>query len=97
MRNWLTFIAISWGAVQLGMGFVRNWYELVICRVLLGAFTVGVPPIFLSKILLSFLSGHFVPLDGLRHDDMVQAPRSPDTVCLPSGSNTTKYADNLLK
>jgi len=40
VRNWLTFIVIGWGAVQLGMGFVNVWPWLVFCRFFLGAFEV---------------------------------------------------------
>ncbi len=40
VRNWLAFITIGWGAVQLGMGFVNFWPWLVFCRFLLGAFEV---------------------------------------------------------
>jgi len=40
VRNWLTFIVVAWGAVQLGMGFVSAWYWLVVCRILLGTFEV---------------------------------------------------------
>jgi len=41
VRNWLTFIVVSWGAVQLGMSFVTDWRELLLCRMLLGAFEVS--------------------------------------------------------
>lgn len=40
VRNWLTFIVVAWGAVQLGMGFVSAWYWLIVCRILLGTFEV---------------------------------------------------------
>jgi hypothetical protein len=39
-RNWLAFIVISWGIVQLTMGFVTRWGFLVFSRVLLGTFEV---------------------------------------------------------
>lgn len=39
-RNLLSFCVVSWGAVQLAMGFVPNWQYLALCRVLLGAFEV---------------------------------------------------------
>ncbi|KAG5637852.1 hypothetical protein H0H81_002991 [Sphagnurus paluster] len=35
-RNWLTFIVIGWGAVELGMGFVPSWGWLILTRLLLG-------------------------------------------------------------
>jgi len=40
VRNWLAFIVISYGAVQLGMGFINVWPWLVFCRILLGALEV---------------------------------------------------------
>ncbi|KAE8838308.1 hypothetical protein HRS9139_02691 [Pyrenophora teres f. teres] len=42
--NWLSFIALSWGAVMIGQGFVKSWISLTICRVLLGAFEAGFFP-----------------------------------------------------
>ncbi|KAJ7018347.1 major facilitator superfamily domain-containing protein [Mycena alexandri] len=36
-RNYLTACAISWGAVQVGMAFVKTWHTLTLCRFLLGA------------------------------------------------------------
>ncbi|EKM81127.1 hypothetical protein AGABI1DRAFT_56500 [Agaricus bisporus var. burnettii JB137-S8] len=44
VTNWLTFCVISWGAVQLAMGFVSSWIHLAVCRVLLGAFEAGFFP-----------------------------------------------------
>lgn len=41
VRNWLTFIVVAWGAVQLGMAFVNDWRQLLLCRILLGAFEVS--------------------------------------------------------
>lgn len=41
VRVCLTFYVISWGAVQLGMGFVKTWGTLTLCRVLLGVFEVS--------------------------------------------------------
>ena len=35
---WLSFLAVSWGIVTLAVGFIKNWYSLVILRVLLGVF-----------------------------------------------------------
>jgi len=40
VRNWLSFTVFSWGLVELGMGAVRSWGYLALCRVLLGAFEV---------------------------------------------------------
>ncbi|RMZ67692.1 tartrate transporter [Pyrenophora seminiperda CCB06] len=42
--NWLSFIALSWGAVMIGQGFVKSWISLTICRVLLGCFEAGFFP-----------------------------------------------------
>jgi MFS family permease len=42
--NWLSFIALSWGAVMIGQGFCESWISLAICRVLLGAFEAGFFP-----------------------------------------------------
>ncbi|KAH7346080.1 major facilitator superfamily domain-containing protein [Pyrenochaeta sp. MPI-SDFR-AT-0127] len=42
--NWLSFIALSWGAVMIGQGFVKSWISLAVCRVLLGAFEAGFFP-----------------------------------------------------
>ena len=74
VRNWL---------VQLGMGYVHAWLVLV-CRVLLGVFEVGIFEIF----------NHWVPLGRMRfqlndprHGDMVQTLRSPETACLLSELN----------
>ncbi|KAL9712047.1 hypothetical protein Ac2012v2_005123 [Leucoagaricus gongylophorus] len=44
VSNWLTFCVVSWGAVQLAMGFVPSWEHLALCRVLLGAFEAGFFP-----------------------------------------------------
>jgi MFS family permease len=35
-RNWLAFIVTGFGVVMIGSAFVKRWWELVICRVLLG-------------------------------------------------------------
>ncbi|KAJ7502985.1 major facilitator superfamily domain-containing protein [Mycena galericulata] len=43
-RNYLTFCAVGWGAVQLGMGFVKTWGYLTLCRVLLGMFEASFFP-----------------------------------------------------
>jgi nitrate/nitrite transporter NarK len=39
-RNWISFIVVSWGIVQLAMGFVSTWGFLALCRIFLGAFEV---------------------------------------------------------
>ncbi|KAJ2917765.1 hypothetical protein MD484_g2675, partial [Candolleomyces efflorescens] len=38
VRNWLTFLVVAWGAVQLGMGFSKDWIDLLITRIWLGVF-----------------------------------------------------------
>jgi MFS family permease len=43
-KAWLTFISLAWGSVQIGMGFVKSWQALVVCRVLLGALEAGFFP-----------------------------------------------------
>lgn len=35
-RYWLSFIVLGFGAVMTGMAFVKQWWQLAICRVLLG-------------------------------------------------------------
>ncbi|KAH6621950.1 major facilitator superfamily domain-containing protein [Boeremia exigua] len=42
--NWLAFIAVSWGAVMIGQGFVKSWQALTACRALLGLFEAGFFP-----------------------------------------------------
>jgi MFS family permease len=40
-RYWLASIGVAWGIIQIGMGFLKNWKQLVACRVLLGLLEVG--------------------------------------------------------
>ncbi|KAG7093368.1 hypothetical protein E1B28_007050 [Marasmius oreades] len=40
-RICLAFYVVSWGAVQVGMGFVPTWGWLLVCRTLLGVFEAG--------------------------------------------------------
>ncbi|KAF1975905.1 phthalate transporter-like protein [Bimuria novae-zelandiae CBS 107.79] len=49
--NWLAFIALSWGAVMIGQGFVTNWQTLAVCRALLGFFEAGFFPGCMQKRL----------------------------------------------
>ncbi|KAJ7045663.1 high-affinity nicotinic acid transporter [Mycena alexandri] len=44
VRLWLTICILGWGIVQLGMGFVKTWGQLTVCRVLLGLFEAGFFP-----------------------------------------------------
>ncbi|KNZ74905.1 hypothetical protein J132_05904 [Termitomyces sp. J132] len=43
-RNILAFCVVSWGLVQMAMGFVPSWGLLALCRVLLGVFEAGFFP-----------------------------------------------------
>ncbi|TLD19212.1 hypothetical protein PspLS_10040 [Pyricularia sp. CBS 133598] len=42
--NWLTFLGVGFGVVMLGMGFVKSWGTLAVCRFLLGALEAGFMP-----------------------------------------------------
>ncbi|KIW01781.1 uncharacterized protein PV09_06953 [Verruconis gallopava] len=42
--NWLAFIALAWGTVMLGQGFVKDYRALAACRFLLGVFEAGFFP-----------------------------------------------------
>ncbi|KAJ6499147.1 high-affinity nicotinic acid transporter [Mycena sanguinolenta] len=44
VRLWLTICVLGWGTAQLGMGFVKTWGQLAVCRVLLGLFEAGFFP-----------------------------------------------------
>lgn len=41
---WLGSITLAWGAVMIGMGFVKLWWQLAICRALLGLLEAGFFP-----------------------------------------------------
>ncbi|KAJ5958215.1 uncharacterized protein N7479_005365 [Penicillium vulpinum] len=43
-RRFLPAITLAWGIVMLGSGFIQQWYELVIVRILLGCFEAGLFP-----------------------------------------------------
>ncbi|KAG7444544.1 MFS general substrate transporter [Guyanagaster necrorhizus] len=43
-RYCLTFYIFGWGCVELATGFVKNWKDLVLCRVLLGTLEAGFFP-----------------------------------------------------
>jgi len=43
-RYWLCGIVTAFGAIMLGMGFVKTWVELLVCRTLLGVFEAGFFP-----------------------------------------------------
>jgi len=40
-RLQLSALAVSWGLVMLGMGFVNDWKIIVVCRMLIGIFEAG--------------------------------------------------------
>lgn len=42
--NWLAFLAVAWGLVSLGIGFLNNWVGLAVLRALLGVFEAGFFP-----------------------------------------------------
>ncbi|GAA6037418.1 hypothetical protein JCM8097_008561 [Rhodosporidiobolus ruineniae] len=44
VRNQLATITIAWGAVMLGMGWLKTWEQLLVCRVLLGLMEAGFFP-----------------------------------------------------
>jgi len=37
----LNTLAMSWGAVMLGMGWVNDWRWIVVCRMFIGVFEAG--------------------------------------------------------
>ncbi|KAG9082498.1 hypothetical protein FRC06_004966, partial [Ceratobasidium sp. 370] len=43
-RNFLTMIIVLWGATTLGMGFVKSWKTLAVCRAVLGMLEAGFFP-----------------------------------------------------
>lgn len=43
-KNLLNGLAISWGIVMVGMGFVNDWRLIVVCRMLIGIFEAGFLP-----------------------------------------------------
>ncbi|KAL6155002.1 hypothetical protein ACJQWK_01321 [Exserohilum turcicum] len=40
----LNGLAVSWGVVMLGMGFISDWRLIVVCRMLIGVFEAGFLP-----------------------------------------------------
>ncbi|KAF4593785.1 hypothetical protein EYR40_008579 [Pleurotus pulmonarius] len=42
--RWIGSITTLWGIAMIGMGFVKTWWELVICRALLGVLEAGFFP-----------------------------------------------------
>ncbi|KAF9005279.1 MFS general substrate transporter [Hymenopellis radicata] len=43
-KYWLSSIVTGFGAIMLGMGFVKTWQQLAVCRVLLGVLEAGFFP-----------------------------------------------------
>ncbi|PSN74778.1 MFS general substrate transporter [Corynespora cassiicola Philippines] len=43
-KNLLNGLAISWGIVMVGMGFVNDWRWIVVCRMLIGVLEAGFLP-----------------------------------------------------
>lgn len=43
-KRLLNGLAISWGAVMVGMGFVNDWRWIVVCRMLIGVLEAGFLP-----------------------------------------------------
>jgi MFS family permease len=43
-KNLLNGLAISWGVVMLGMGWVNDWRLIVVCRMLIGILEAGFLP-----------------------------------------------------
>lgn len=42
--NWLSFLGFSFGATLIGMGFVKHWSAMAVCRAILGAAEAGYLP-----------------------------------------------------
>ncbi|KAJ4179419.1 hypothetical protein NW755_012504 [Fusarium falciforme] len=42
--NWLAFLAVAWGLVSLGIGFLHNWQGFAVLRSFLGVFEAGFFP-----------------------------------------------------
>jgi hypothetical protein len=48
--NWLSFLGLAFGLVELGMGFSKNWGAFSVLRVFLGIFeAVGHDALFLGS------------------------------------------------
>lgn len=96
--NWLAFIALSWGAVMIGQGFVRSWQTLTVCRALLGFFEAGFFPGCTSSqhYLLKCWWGPMTGANKIRclSDHMlVQTKRDAETVRSPQPSSTVVVTD----
>lgn len=43
-RYHLASLTLLWGGLMVGMGFVKNWQQLAVCRVILGILEAGFFP-----------------------------------------------------
>jgi hypothetical protein len=68
--NFIAFIVVAWGAIELGMGFVSTWGYLTLCRILLGALEVKIALIPVIQPV-SFHQVRFFPCHDFRHIDVV--------------------------
>ncbi|KAF8653303.1 hypothetical protein AX16_004003 [Volvariella volvacea WC 439] len=50
VHNWLAFCVAAWGVIGLSAGFVTNWKQLALCRLLLGCFEAGLHPAIVLTI-----------------------------------------------
>lgn len=53
-RTFLPSITILWGITMICFGFVKQWYELVPLRIILGIFEAGFFPVCLLRSQNSF-------------------------------------------
>lgn len=42
---WLSCLVVLWGCVSIGMGFTKEWTQLLGCRVILGVLEAGYYPV----------------------------------------------------
>jgi MFS family permease len=58
--NWLSCLVIAWGIVSIGMGFTKEWTQLMGCRVILGVLEVRNLNLCLRLIINnSFKAGYY--------------------------------------
>lgn len=63
-RTFLPSITILWGITMICFGFVKQWYELIPLRLILGIFEAGFFPVSLPH--MSFLNPSSIALTLLR-------------------------------
>jgi MFS family permease len=62
----ISSITVAWGIVMLGMGWVTKWWQLVICRALLGMLEAGFFPacelfsLYFVQLVLTYKSGAYI-------------------------------------